>query len=58
MLRNALLREGMVRTLWGCADLLQIIQGGLIQLASKAVTKDEPAWVSMIDHYCKADKTW
>jgi len=45
MLRNARLREGMVHVLWGCADLLQIIQGGLIQLASKAVTAGESkAW--------------
>ena len=45
MLRNARLREGIVRTLWGCADLLQIIQGGLIQLASKTVTAGErKAW--------------
>lgn len=50
-------RNALARGLWGCTDLLQIVQGGLIQLASKVVRK-EPAWVDLVEHYTRIEKTW
>jgi hypothetical protein len=35
------MRNATVRAIWACADLLSVVQGGLIMLASYVVGEDE-----------------
>jgi hypothetical protein len=34
------MRNATVRAIWACADLLSVVQGGLIMLASRVVEYD------------------
>lgn len=50
-------RNALVRSIWALADPFAIIQGGLICLASKAVSAEEPSWMKLVEHYTKP-KVW
>jgi hypothetical protein len=36
------MRNATVRAIWACADLLSVVQGGLIMLASYVVGEEAP----------------